>query len=66
MARGIEQVKQGNLDAHLAYPATAELDGELSSSAKVYALHSQFFISSRLSVFSPIPLIKVIFSLKIL
>ncbi|NMP32625.1 transporter substrate-binding domain-containing protein [Thalassotalea sp. M1531] len=48
MARGIEQVKQGNLDAHLAYPATAELDGELSSSAKVYALHSQFFISSRL------------------
>ena len=49
MARTLQQVKQGSLDAHVAYPDVIdEVDG-VQKAAQVYALHSQVFVASRLS-----------------
>ncbi|MFD2167072.1 transporter substrate-binding domain-containing protein [Thalassotalea euphylliae] len=49
MVHGVEQVKLGNLDAHLAYPEQDPSSTGLAKAAKIYALHSKLYLKNELA-----------------
>lgn len=46
MSRSVEQVRVGNLDAHLAYPEQVESTTGLVKAAKIHQIQSQVFVLS--------------------
>ena len=48
MTRTLQQVMQGSLDVHIAYPDIVEDNEEVAKAFKMYAVHSQVFVSSNL------------------